>query len=77
MSGNCEKAIKPGIYRHYKNKDYKVICCATHSETEEELVVYQALYGDFGMWVRPKDMFLEEAEINGEKTPRFKFISEE
>lgn len=69
--------IKIGaIYKHYKNKDYRIIGVARHSETLEELVVYQALYDSpqFGMnsiWVRPKSMFLEEIELNGIKVPRF------
>jgi len=69
-------AIKPGIYKHYKNQKYKVICEATHSETEEKVVVYQCLYGDFSMWVRPKEMFLEHLEVNGSQVPRFEFVSE-
>lgn len=69
--------IRPGIYLHYKNKKYKVICEATHSETEEKMVVYQCLYGDFDMWVRPKEMFTEMVEVDGEKRPRFTFVSGE
>jgi hypothetical protein len=68
--------IKPGIYKHYKNKKYKVICQATHSETREEVVVYQCLYDDYSMWVRPKEMFTELIEVDGRKIPRFEFISE-
>ncbi len=68
--------IKPGIYKHYKNKKYKVICQATHSETREEVVVYQCLYDDYSMWVRPKEMFTELIEVEGRKIPRFEFISE-
>lgn len=69
--------LKPGIYKHYKNKKYKVICEATHSETDETLVVYQCLYGDYSMWVRPKEMFTELVEIDGKKTARFEFVSAE
>jgi len=69
--------IKIGIYKHYKNKKYKVICQATHSETREEVVVYQCLYGDYSIWVRPKQMFTELIEVNGTKIPRFEFVSEE
>lgn len=68
--------IKPGIYKHYKNKKYKVICQATHSETREEVVVYQCLYDDYSIWVRPKEMFTELIEVDGRKIPRFEFISE-
>ena len=60
-----------GIYRHYKNKDYKVLAVATHSETLEKMVVYQALYGERGIWVRPLAMFVEMVEIDGKKIPRF------
>lgn len=68
--------IKPGIYKHYKNKKYKVIGEATHSETEEKVVVYQCLYGNYSMWVRPKEMFIELVEVNGNQIPRFEFVSE-
>ncbi|MDO4443422.1 MAG: DUF1653 domain-containing protein [Slackia sp.] len=51
------REIKPGIYRHFKGNEYEVVDVARHSETEEELVVYRALYGDGGLWVRPFDMF--------------------
>lgn len=68
--------IKPGIYKHYKNKNYKVICEATHSETGEIVVVYQCLYGDNSIWVRPIEMFTEMVEVQGKQVPRFSFISE-
>jgi hypothetical protein len=68
---------KPGRYMHYKNKPYEVIGVAKHSETLEELVVYRALYDseEFGpnsLWVRPKEMFLEDVEVDGKMVPRFK-----
>jgi hypothetical protein len=68
--------IKPGRYRHYKGQDYEVIGCARHSETEEELVVYRALYGDRGLWVRPIAMFTEQLSIDGKSVPRFSFLQE-
>lgn len=61
----------PGIYRHYKGPLYEVIGPAQHSETEEPLVVYRCLYGDFGLWVRPLAMFMEIVEVQGEPVPRF------
>ena len=69
--------IQAGVYRHYKGNTYQVIGIAKHSETEEDLVVYQALYGAPGLWVRPLDMFCEKVEIGGERVPRFELIAEE
>lgn len=60
-----------GIYRHYKGQRYRVLGTARHSETMEEVVVYQALYGDYGLWVRPAVMFCETVELDGEPIPRF------
>ena len=59
--------IKPGRYRHFKGKEYEVIALARHSETLEEMVVYRALYGEHGVWVRPKAMFM--SEVDREKYP--------
>ncbi|MCF7529411.1 DUF1653 domain-containing protein [Neisseria lisongii] len=67
-------AIIPGIYRHYKGNLYEVIGVARHSETEEEQVVYRALYGNYGLWVRPSAMFAETVSLNGETLPRFCLI---
>lgn len=69
------KKIKPGIYQHYKGQLYQVYDVCRHSETEEELVVYRTLYGDFGLWVRPHSMFFESVTINNETIPRFRWVS--
>jgi hypothetical protein len=71
--------IKPGIYRHYKGKEYRVLGTGFHSETLEKMVFYQALYEseDFGkdiFWARPVEMFLESVEIEGKSIPRFLYI---
>ena len=63
--------IKPGRYRHFKGNEYEVIGTAHHSETLEELVVYRALYGDGGLWVRPAAMWTETVERDGYRGPRF------
>ncbi len=63
--------VMPGRYRHYKGQEYEVLGVARHSETEEELVVYRALYGECGLWVRPLGMFEELVDIDGRLVPRF------
>ncbi|WP_447529770.1 DUF1653 domain-containing protein [Vreelandella sp. TE19] len=65
------QAPVPGIYRHYKGALYEVLGTARHSESEEELVVYRALYGEYGLWVRPLEMFNEHVSIEGRDQPRF------
>lgn len=60
-----------GRYRHYKGNEYTVVGTARHSETLEELVVYRQEYGEFGLWVRPKEMFRETVTIDGQQLPRF------
>ena len=70
------ESIKPGRYRHFKGKEYEVLGVARHSETEEELVVYRALYGDFGLWVRPVSMWNETVERDGKTFRRFTYIGE-
>ena len=64
--------IQPGHYRHFKGKEYQVIGTARHSETLEEMVVYRALYGDGGLWVRPAAMWTERVERDGYCGPRFR-----
>lgn len=67
--------LQRGIYQHYKGQIYQVFHVARHSETEEQLVVYQCLYGDYSMWVRPLSMFVETVELeDGQVIPRFKLI---
>ncbi|WP_386082140.1 DUF1653 domain-containing protein [Vreelandella sp. F11] len=61
----------PGIYRHYKGSLYEVLGTAQHSESEEHVVVYRALYGEYGLWVRPLDMFVETVTKEGLTQPRF------
>jgi len=68
--------LKKGKYQHYKGPFYEVIDVARHSETEEEMVVYKTLYGDFSLWVRPLKMFTEEVEYEGKKMKRFTYISD-
>ena len=69
--------LKSGIYQHYKGNLYQVSHVVTHSETHEKLVVYQCLYDDYSMWVRPLEMFQETVTLaNGEVLPRFKLIQE-
>lgn len=66
--------VKKGIYQHFKGAYYKVIDVAKHSESEEELVVYRALYGDKGVWVRSLSMFSEQIERDGQMQPRFAYL---
>lgn len=66
--------LKSGKYRHYKGNEYEVIGVAKHSETLEELVVYRAMYGEKGLWVRPLAMFTETVDFNGKKVVRFRYV---
>ncbi|HHP4539554.1 TPA: DUF1653 domain-containing protein [Acinetobacter baumannii] len=68
--------IKIGKYRHFKGAEYQVIGFAKHSETLEDLVIYQALYGDKIIWVRPISMFQDTKELNGKIVPRFELIED-
>ncbi|MGI6497826.1 MAG: DUF1653 domain-containing protein [Oscillospiraceae bacterium] len=67
---------KKGKYRHFKGKEYQLLYVARHSETQEEMIVYRALYGDRGVWVRPASMWDEAVEQDGILRPRFQWISE-
>ena len=68
--------IKTGFYRHFKGKLYEVIGTATHSETREPMVVYRALYGENGLWVRPAAMWSETVDRDGYHGPRFQYIGD-
>ena len=68
--------VRPGRYRHFKGNEYEVIGTARHSETLEELVVYRALYGAGGLWVRPVRMWNETVERDGYRGPRFTPVEE-
>lgn len=68
--------LKSGIYKHFKGNEYKVLYIAKHSETMEEMVVYQALYGERSYWVRPLHMFTERVEKENYKGPRFVWVRE-
>jgi len=68
--------LEKGIYQHYKGQKYEVYMTAQHSETEEWMVVYKALYGNEGIWVRPYEMFVEKVEVDGVLVPRFEKIEE-
>ena len=68
--------IKPGRYRHFKGNEYEVIGLARHSETQEEMVIYRTLYGDFGLWVRPARMWNEPVERDGKTFRRFTYIGQ-
>ena len=68
--------IRPGLYRHFKGNEYRVLYTATHSETLEPMVVYQALYGQRGIWVRPAAMWNETVERDGKTYRRFTYLGE-
>lgn len=63
--------LRPGRYRHFKGGVYELLGVARHSETLEPMVVYRALYGDGGLWVRPASMWSETVERDGYRGPRF------
>ncbi len=68
--------IPTGRYRHYKGKEYTVLGVARHSETLEEMVVYQQEYEDRSLWVRPRQMFLETVQKDGQSVPRFQYLGD-
>jgi len=68
--------IKIGRYRHFKGNEYQVLYIAKHSETLEKMIVYQALYGEKGIWVRPTSMWNETVEWNGSIVRRFTYIGD-
>ena len=70
------ETIKPGRWRHFKGMEYEVLGVASHSETLEPMVVYRALYGEGGLWVRPASMWLETVERDGKAIPRFTPVEE-
>lgn len=69
--------LKKGKYRHFKGKEYELLEIATHSETMEQMVVYRALYGEKGIWVRPASMWSETVEKDAYSGPRFQYIGDE
>ena len=69
--------IRPGRYRHFKGNEYNVLYAARHSETLEPMVVYQALYGEHGIWVRPASMWNETVERDGKTMKRFVYIGDD
>ncbi len=74
MTQKNKITVAQGIYRHYKGSLYQVLHTATHSETEESLVVYRCLYGEYGVWVRPLSIFAETVTVDGKDVPRFELI---
>ena len=68
--------IKIGKYRHFKGKEYELLFVAKHSETLEPMVVYRALYGESGVWVRPAEMWSEIVEKENYRGPRFTAVDE-
>lgn len=76
LGGKTEPFIRPGIYRHYKGGEYEAVGVAKHSETLEPMVVYRALYGERGLWVRPASMWSQNVQTPDGEVKRFTFISE-
>lgn len=76
MNNDMNETVRPGRYRHFKGNEYEVLFTATHSETMEPMVVYRALYGGGGVWVRPLSMWNETVERDGKTYKRFEYIGE-
>lgn len=74
MATDKDGLVPGGVYRHYKGNHYRVLGEAKHSETLEAMVVYQALYDERGLWVRPRAMFLEKVCVDDREQPRFAYI---
>ena len=74
MTHAIQTPVPQGIYRHYKGSLYQVLHTAGHSESEETLVVYRCLYGNYSVWVRPIEMFNEKVMVDGQQVPRFELI---
>ena len=72
-----QETIRPGRWRHFKGNEYQVLGLARHSETLEDMVVYRALYGDGGLWVRPASMWNEMVTRDGKTQRRFTYVGEE
>ena len=72
VASDAPPCPEPGRYRHYKGAEYEVLGCARHSESEEWLVVYRALYAERGLWARPLAMFTSTVEVGGRREPRFR-----
>ncbi|MBL4585124.1 MAG: DUF1653 domain-containing protein [Pseudomonadales bacterium] len=68
--------IQTGLYQHFKGNRYEVLGVVKHSETQEDHVLYKALYGEGGLWIRPLDMFVETIEREGKRFKRFQFIED-
>lgn len=77
LGGDTMQSVLPGVYRHYKGNNYQVLYLAKHSETLEDMVVYRALYGERGIWVRPASMWNEMVDYQGKQVKRFTYIETE
>ena len=71
---NITEPLLAGHYRHYKGQSYELVLVANHSETEEPLVIYRCLYGDFSWWARPLSLFVEAVVVEAKSVPRFAYV---